>query len=99
MNDLISRQSVIDLLKKSASRDIEEVVITEKHINLIKDMPCAYDVEKVVAELEEAKMIYFLTYANTNDKLLDFAYCEVANAIDKAIGIVKGEWWNEKEKL
>ena len=53
MDDLISRQQVIDLLKKSASRDIEEVVITEKHINLIKDMPVAYDVDAVVAELEE----------------------------------------------
>ena len=52
MDDLISRQAVIDLLKKNTTRDIEEVVITEKHINLIKDMPKAYDVEKVVAELE-----------------------------------------------
>ena len=55
MDDLISRQQVIDLLKKSADRDIEEVVITEKHINLIKDMPVAYSVEKVVAELEKLK--------------------------------------------
>lgn len=51
MNDLISRQAVIDLLKKSASRDIEEVVITEKNIKLIMDMPKAYDVEKVIEDL------------------------------------------------
>ena len=53
MDDLISRQSVIDLLKKSASRDIEEVVVTEKNIKLIMDMPKAYDVEKVVAEIKK----------------------------------------------
>lgn len=53
MDDLISRQAVIDLLKKSVSRDIEEVVITDKHINLIMDMPVAYDVEKVVSEIQK----------------------------------------------
>lgn len=53
MADLIDRQAVIDLLKKSASRDIEEVVVTEKNIKLIMDMPKAYDVEKVVEQLEE----------------------------------------------
>ena len=62
MQDLISRQAVIDLLKKSASRDIEEVVITDKHINLIKDMPCAYNIEKVVAELEEERGISYVDF-------------------------------------
>ena len=89
MDDLISRQAVIDLLKKSASRDIEEVVVTEKNIKLIMDMPKAFDVDAVVKQLEEAKMIDFLTIGNTNDKICDFAYCERANAIDKAIDIVK----------
>lgn len=51
MEDLIDRQSVIDLLKKSASRDIEEVVVTEKNIKLIMDMPKAYDVKKVIEDL------------------------------------------------
>lgn len=55
MNDLISRQAVIDLLKKSASRDIEEVVVTEKNIKIIMDMPKAFDVEKVMAELEKLR--------------------------------------------
>lgn len=51
MDDLISRQAVIDLLKKSTSRDIEEVVVTEKNIKLIMDMPKAYDVDAVIEEL------------------------------------------------
>ena len=68
MNDLISRQAVIDLLKKSASRDIEEVVVTEKNIKLIMDMPKAYDVDAVVEELKSlsnAEADYY--YANSND--------------------------------
>lgn len=89
MADLIDRQAVIDLLKKNTTRDIEEVVVTEKNIKLIMDMPKAYDVDAVVEQLEEVKMIDFLTIANTNDKICDFAYCERANAIDKAIDIVK----------
>lgn len=52
MSDLISRQAVIDLLKKNLSKDIEEVIVTDKNIKLIESMPTAYDVEKVVAELE-----------------------------------------------
>ena len=55
MDDLISRQAVIDLLKKNTTRDIEEVVVTEKNIKLIMDMPKAYDVDAVLAELEKAR--------------------------------------------
>ena len=51
MGDLISRKAVIELLKKNVSADIEEVVVTDKNIKIIESMPCAYDVEKVVAEL------------------------------------------------
>lgn len=89
MADLIDRQVVIDLLKKNVSRDIEDAILTDKHIKLIESVPRAYSVEGVVADLEEAKMIDFLTIGNTNDKICDFAYCERANAIDKAIDIVK----------
>jgi oligoendopeptidase F len=52
---LIDRQAVIDLLKKSASKDIEEVVVTEKNIKLIMDMPKAFDVDVVVNQLEEER--------------------------------------------
>lgn len=52
-------------------------------------MPTAYDVEKVVKELEDLKMRYFLTIANTGDADKDCAYLNIANAIDRAIEIVK----------
>ena len=83
MDDLISRQAVIDLLKKSASRDIEEVVITDKHINLIKDMPCAYDVDAVIEQLKEES--YFVIPRGKSA-----SYCaDTVIDIGDAISVVK----------
>lgn len=45
--------------------------------------------EKIIEKLEEEKMSYFLTIANTGDEKLDYAYEKVGNALDKAIEIVK----------
>ena len=45
--------------------------------------------EKIIEKLEEEKMSYFLTIANTRDEKLDCAYEQVGDALDKAIEIVK----------
>lgn len=55
----------------------------------IEEQPTAFDVEKVVRDLRDLKMRYFLTIANTGDADKDCAYLNTANAIDKAIEIVK----------
>ena len=47
--------------------------------------------DKIIEKLEEEKMSYFLTIANTGDEKLDYAYDKVGNALDKAIEIVKQE--------
>ena len=47
--------------------------------------------EKIIEKLEEEKMSYFLTIANTGDEKLDYAYEKVGNALDKSIEIVKQE--------
>lgn len=47
------------------------------------------DAEDAVKELEDLKMSYFLTLANTGDVDKDCAYLNTANAIDRAIEIVK----------
>lgn len=89
MADLIDRQAVIDLLKKSASRDIEEVVVTEKNIKLIMDMPKAYDVDAVIKQLEEAKKKNFESYKEATDTLDIICYGNVVNAYGDAISVVK----------
>ena len=45
--------------------------------------------DKYEKELEDLKMCYFLTLANTGDADKDCAYLNTANAIDRAIEIVK----------
>lgn len=57
---------------------------------LIDEQPTAFDVDKVVEQLKELKMRYFLIIANTGDADKDCAYKNIANTIDRAIDIVKG---------
>ena len=47
--------------------------------------------EKIIEKLEEEKMSYFLTIANTGDEKLDCAYEHTGDALEKAIEIVKQE--------
>lgn len=56
---------------------------------LIDNQPTAFDLDKVMEQLKQLKMKYFLTIANTGDKKLDIAYENVGNALDKTIEIVK----------
>lgn len=56
----------------------------------VEEQPAAFDVDKVVEQLEGLKMRYFLTIANTGDTDKDCAYENIANTIDKAVEIVKG---------
>lgn len=61
-----------------------------------EEQSIAFDTQKVVKELEDLKMRYFLTIANTGDADKDCAYLNTANAIDKAIEIVKRGGVDEK---
>ena len=67
----------------------------EDMVRCVNDMQTADDIDKVVNELEELKMRYFLTIANTGDEKLDFAYVNVGKALDKAIEIVNAIVKNE----
>lgn len=62
----------------------------KEFIDCVNEQPTAYDADKVVEQLEELKMRYFLTIANTGDADKDCAYKNIANTIDKAVDIVKG---------
>ena len=59
-------------------------------IDRIKSQPTAYDVGKVVEQLETMRMRYYLTYANTGNKTNDEVWEKASKAVDKAIEIVKG---------
>ena len=59
-------------------------------IDRIKSQPTAYDVGKVVEQLETMRMRYYLTYANTGNKTNDEVWEKASRAIDNAIEIVKG---------
>ena len=59
-------------------------------IDRIKAQPIAFDVGKVVEQLETMRMRYYLTYANTGNKTNDEVWEKASMAVDNAIGIVKG---------
>lgn len=57
--------------------------------DVINNMPTAYDVDKVVKQLETMRMRYYLTYANTGNKTNDEVWEKASRAMDDAIEIVK----------
>lgn len=63
--------------------------------DMLREQPTAFDMAKVVRELKKLKMRYYMTIANTGDTDKDCAYLNIANAIDKAIEIVKRGGLNE----
>lgn len=58
-------------------------------VSLIDEQTTAYDVDEIVQQIEQLRMRYFLTLANTGDKTLDVAYEKVCRALDNAIEIVR----------
>lgn len=59
-------------------------------LGIVDEQPTAFNADKVVEQLKELKMRYFLTIANTRDADKDCAYKNIANTIDRAIEIIKG---------
>lgn len=75
------------LLQNILGEPIRKII--DRYIHIVDSQPTAFDVDKVVEQLKELKTRYFLTIANTGDADKDCAYKNIANAIDKAIEIVK----------
>lgn len=89
MSRLIDADDLIEYIKiwdigMSISSDQKEF------INCINRQSTVFDVDKVVEQLKQLKMKYFLTIANTGDADKDCAYKNIANTIDRAIEIIKG---------
>ena len=84
---IVDSQELMEHLIKVGMKNSQNLSFALAQV--IDNRPTAYDIDKVVEELEELKMRYFLTIANTGDEKSDFAYENVGNALDKAIEIVK----------
>lgn len=97
IDDLISRKALFNELfvrngKVCPNHDIDNFPIrfNVKDIKqTIRNAPTAYDVDKVVEQLEDLKRRYWFTIANTGNEKLDCAYENAGNALDRAIEIVK----------
>jgi len=88
MDDLISRKALIKKIFYSENgerypfRDIDNfpaIINLEDLRKIIAEQPTAFDVDKVIEELEEIK-----------EECRSFEEYEYANGIDRAIAIVKG---------
>mgnify|MGYP000973003883 FL=1 len=76
------------LLQNILGEPIQKII--DRYIHIVDSQPTVFDADKVVEQLKELKMRYFLIIANTGDAYKDCAYKNIANTIDKAIEIVKG---------
>ena len=76
-------------MKTKRTMKVDKEMVEKKTWEDANRMPTSFDVEKVVRELRDLKMRYYLTIANTGDADKDYVYLNVANAIDTAIEIVK----------
>lgn len=90
MSRLIYADALIDYLgfgntEEEREENVGQIVTLED----FDRQPIAFDVDKVVEQLKELKMRYYLTIANTGDEKLDVAYKNVGNALDRAIEIIK----------
>ena len=104
MNDLISRSELYDQLANKLTwlmryGDDVYLAVGSDVRDVIDNMPTAYDIDKVVEELEEMihpKQLYFCKYArggckhlDNNDK--DCMECIVENAMEIVKAGVKNE--------
>ena len=99
MDDLISRSEVNDVIdelevytcgRPNTMKVEVSVLQLQRFINKLKNIPTAYDVDKVVEELERHKDTTDLTTVD-EEMVLGFTIYQGAfnDAIDKAIEIVK----------
>ena len=96
MSDLISRSELIKEIEKYKfgviSNDAEREYVKDTILNFIICQPTAYDIGKVIEELEQNKRKLF-SFAKDYDEVGDFAMAEIysqrASEYITAIEIVK----------
>lgn len=94
LNDYALQEAPFGYNDSKCQKEIYETI--QECMKAVEEQPTAFDVEKVVRELRNLKMRYYITVANTGDTDNDYAYMNIANAIDNAIDIVKRGERDEK---
>ena len=94
LNDYALQEAPFGYNDSKCQKEIYETI--QECMKAVEEQPTAFDVEKVVRELKNLKMRNYLTVANTGDTDNDYAYMNIANAIDNAIDIVKRGERDEK---
>lgn len=87
------KKDITKWLKPSKPDEADMIDVADAIVSTmmeIDEQPTAFDVDKVVEQLKELKMRYYLTIANTGDADKDCAYKNIANTIDRAVEIIKG---------
>ena len=89
MSDLISRSKVIAVLEQLEEYSLSGKMDISNAIYLLENQPTAYDIGKVVAELEQKKE-EVQRMRNTCVALSDLEVCDIENVTyERAIEIVK----------
>lgn len=90
---LIDADALIEILKNPTTFETKLEVTLQDFENLIEDMLTAYDVEKVVAELEEEKEIScadFTKYVSEYNPCLDDEYDDFFHkGLERAIAVIR----------
>ena len=93
MSDLISRSKLIDYFYYGIDdKPIIDGISDRKIIDIIKNQPTAYDVDKVVEELEERKALHerLVDYETKNGAVTEkYQNIKAIDVLNKAIEIVK----------
>ena len=102
MSDYISKSALLESLAKykfgAISNDVEREYTKEMMLLIVGEQPTVDEkeiirktVERIISRLEELRMRYFLTIANTGNKEKDVAYENVSNVLNGVIAICKEE--------
>lgn len=94
LNDYALQEAPFGRNDSENQKEIYETI--QECMKAVEEQPTAFDVEKVVREIRDLKLSYYMTIANTGDADKDYVYLNVANAIDTAIEIVKRGGRDEK---
>ena len=94
LNDYALQEAPFGRNDSENQKEIYETI--QECMKAVEEQPTAFDVEKVVREIRDLKLSYYMTIANTGDAGKDYVYLNAANAIDAAIEIVKRGGRDEK---